>query len=222
MPNDQAPQLFAAIRGGDRSAVESLLAADPGLAGAAGPGGSSPILWAVYTGHADLVPLLRDRGAKVGIAEAAATGDLAKAREIVAASPAAATEFAADGFFPLGLAAFFGHDDLARWLLDHGADPRQAARNAQKVTALHAATARHNTALIRLLLERGADPNAPQEAGFVPLHEAAAHGNRAIAELLIAHGARVDAGDVNGKTPAQLAAERGHDDFARWLQSARR
>jgi uncharacterized protein len=125
--------------------------------------------------------------------------------------------FAPDGFFPLGLAAFFGHTRVVEFLLAHGADVAAVARNSQRVTALHGAVARRDVEIVKMLLERGADPNAKQERGFVPLHDAAANGNLALVQLLVTHGALVDARSEDGKTPGEMAAERGHADVAEWL-----
>ena len=59
-------------------------------------------------------------------------------------------------------------------------------------------------AVVRLLLEAGADVNAHNDNthwGTTPLH-AAAHSNRkGIADLLIAHGADVNAKNPDGVTP---------------------
>ena len=71
---------------------------------------------------------------------------------------------------------------------------------------------------MRLLLERGADPNARQQLGFTALHGSAASGDRETAELLLAHGADPQATNDEGKTPADFAAERGHTEFAEWLR----
>ncbi|MCU1236545.1 MAG: ankyrin, partial [Candidatus Solibacter sp.] len=50
--------LFDAIRQGDAEQVRALLAADPTLAQSRTPEGATPVLWAVYTRHAELAPLL--------------------------------------------------------------------------------------------------------------------------------------------------------------------
>jgi ankyrin repeat protein len=128
--------------------------------------------------------------------------------------------FAPDGFYPLGLAAYFGHRAVVEFLLKNGADVSLAARNAQKVTALHAGASRGGAEIVKMLLEAGADPNAKQERGFVPLHSAAANGNAAVVELLLKHGAAANAKADDGKAPADLAAEAGHKEVAERLRKA--
>jgi ankyrin repeat protein len=80
--------------------------------------------------------------------------------------------------------------------------------------------ARRDVAIVKMLLEAGADPNARQERGFVPLHDAAANGNSALVEVLLNHGALSDVRTDDGKTPADMAAERGHHEVADRLRKA--
>ena len=57
-------------------------------------------------------------------------------------------------------------------------------------TALHFAVNRDSTAVVALLLERGADPNLRDEGdNAMPLHFAAEHGAMDIVRLLVEHGA---------------------------------
>ena len=67
------------------------------------------------------------------------------------------------------------------------------------------------------MLEAGADPNVPQQQGFVPLHEAGTNGNRALAELLIKHGADPHQANEAGKSSIDLARDKGHTELADWM-----
>jgi ankyrin repeat protein len=220
MSEETTKKLLEAIRAGDKAGLEALLRAEPGLLGFTAPNGSSMMLLAAYYGHPELAEVLVRHGAKADVFEASALGDLETVRRLVRTDPKLVNAFAPDGFYPLGLAAFFGHRAIVVFLLKNGADVKAAARNAQKVTALHGAVARRDVEIVRMLLEAGADANARQERGFVPLHDAAANGNAALVEMLLKHGARTDAKADDGKTPGEMAADRGHKEIAEKLKTA--
>ncbi|HEY4816025.1 MAG TPA: ankyrin repeat domain-containing protein [Candidatus Acidoferrum sp.] len=217
---DNTKKLMEAIRAGDKAAVDALVGAEPGLLRVRAPNGSSVMLLAAYFGHPEVAEVFVRHGAKADVFEASALGDLETVRKLVSGDRALVNEFAADGFYPLGLAAYFGHRAIVEFLLKNGANVSTAARNAQKVTALHAGASRGGAEIVKILLEAGADSNAKQERGFVPLHSAAANGNAAIVELLLKHGARADAKADDGKTPADMAAEGGHKELAEVLKKA--
>jgi len=210
--------LFDAIRQGDADQVRALLAADPALANSRTPEGATPVLWSVYTRHSDLAPLLL-AGRPADFFEACALGDQARAAELLAADPALANQHSGDGFTGLGYACFFGHSDLARLLLEGGADPNLAARNALGVAPLHSAVATGSPALIELLLARGANPNAEEGNGMTPFHTAAGHGNREIIALLLAAGAAPGHKARDGRTPADIARQYGHPEVAVELEA---
>ena len=220
MPDEATKKLVEAIRAGDKAAVDTLLSSEPRLLDFRAPNGSSVLLLAAYYGHGELAEVFRRHGAKPDVFEASALGDLGRVQNLVGVDGGLVNAFAADGFYPLGLAAFFGHRAIVEFLLKNGADVKTAARNAQKVTALHGAVARRDLEIVKMLLEAGADPNARQERGFAPLHDAAANGNAALVELLLKHGALANAKTDDGKTPADMAAERGHKEVVERLRKA--
>ena len=220
MSDEATKKLVEAIRAGDKAAVDALMNAGPELLHVTAPSGSSVLLLAAYFGHPELAEVFVRHGAKPNVFEASALGDLESVRKLIGADRGLVNSFAPDGFYPLGLAAYFGHRAIVEFLLKNGADVSLAARNAQRVTALHAGASRGGPEIVKILLEAGADPSAKQERGFVPLHSAAANGNVAVVELLLKHGAAADAKADDGKTPADLAAEAGHKEVAERLRKA--
>jgi ankyrin repeat protein len=145
-------------------------------------------------------------------------GNLDQVRRCLDKEPGSINSFASDGYFPLGLAAFFGKLEIVQYLLDHGADVNLAAKNSARVTALHGAVTRGAAEIVEFLLDHGANPNALQESGFAPLHSAAAAGQEAIARLLVEHGADVSPRSDQGKTPYDYAIERDKPAVAEWLK----
>ena len=209
--------LFDAIKIGNLDEVRRLVSGQPALAGARDSNGVSVILLAAYHGKRDVAAALVDLGAPVDIFEASALGLVDRLSTLAAEDPARVSAYSQDGFYPLGLAAFFGHLDAVRWLIAAGADVHATARNAFKVQPVHAAAASRHLGILRAVLEAGANPNVPQQQGFVPLHEAATTANRPMAELLVKHGANPGLANEAGKSSIDLARDKGHSDLAEWL-----
>jgi ankyrin repeat protein len=134
------------------------------------------------------------------------------------AQPELINAYAPDGFQPIGLAAFFGHQPVVELLLRVGAEADAPSKNPMRVRPLHSAIANRRTAIAKLLIEHGADVNSTQADDFTPLHEAAQNGLVDIAQLLLDRGANVNAKLANGQTPLALAIESKHDDVADLLQ----
>ena len=78
--------------------------------------------------------------------------------------------------------------------------------------ALSVAAIRGNTALVRQLLERKADPNRRDAVGATPLMLALQYGNHEVARLLLAQGARVELEDEDDQTAAYLVYQRHEDE----------
>lgn len=208
-------QLLEAVKTGDVGVVGELLDEERALVDAR-TDGVSLLLVAMYYGRPAVAELFAARRC-ADVHELAALGRAAELAELLRRQPDDAQRAAVDGFTPLGLASFFGHEEAARVLLEFGADPRTASRNEMRVAPLHSAVARRSLPVARLLLDRGADVNARQAGGFTPLHGAAANGDRAMSELLVDRGADPSARNDEGRTPSELAATRNHAGLADWL-----
>lgn len=73
--------------------------------------------------------------------------------------------------------------------------------------------------LVKILLEKGADPNiqSNNNLNVAPIHSACSGSNYEIAELLIHRGANVNARQLQGYTPLHTAAHNGNTELAKLL-----
>ncbi len=204
---------LAAVTRGDLARVRALVeesTSPTSLAGARNESGVSAPLLALYHRRretAELLAGLKEALEPLDVFEAAAFGRTARLQSILDETPALVDAYAGDGFFPLGLAAFFGQKEAVRLLLARGANPNLAARNAMKVAAIHAASAEGGFEIARLLVEAGADVNAVQQAGFTPLHAAAMTGQLELAKLLLERGADKAARADDGRDALAMARD---------------
>ena len=210
-------EFLDAVKSGDGALIRQLLDTNPTLPGESENGVSSVRL-ALYHGKPDIARLLVERGAPLLFHDACATGVNDRAMLMLRDDPSLIGQFSNDGYPPLGLAIFFGNRELAKVLIEKGADVNAASTNAQRVAPLHAAAAVCDHEIIRLLLERGADPNAQQQNDFTPLHTAAARGDIEMAKLLLAHGANREARTADGTGVAEIARQKGKNEFAEWWE----
>ncbi len=206
--------LFALIRAADEDAVRELLERRPEAAEERDEEGVSAIRRAVYAGKDEIATILLDANPALDVFDAAAVGRTRGLEALLAGDRELARARASDGFTALHLAAFFGHEDAAALLLEHGADANAVARNAElELAPLHSAAAGGNSKLVALLLEHGANPKARQRGGFTALHAAAQNGDRESVEALLDRGADKTARTDDGKTATELAAAAGHHDL---------
>lgn len=90
-------------------------------------------------------------------------------------------------------------------------------------TALHWCAAKGQAEALRLLLARGADPNALNSVGSTPLHAAACHGNVACIQVLMQHrDTKLHLRNDDAFTAADLAAQHCHMDAWSLISDAMR
>lgn len=70
---------------------------------------------------------------------------------------------------------------------------------------------------IKVLIQKGADVNAPDENGATALHSAAVTHNFTIVRYLVSHGADVNAKTKTGLTPLHLTAHEGFKELSLFL-----
>ena len=125
-----------------------------------------------------------------------------------------------EGSTPLHTAADHGRVEVARVLLEYGANV--GAEDNKRKTPLHIAIdykrlddlnermedyASGKVAVARVLLEHGANADAEDNEGKSPLHKAAEYGFVKGVRVLLKHGANVGAEDNKGRTPLHDAAD---------------
>ena len=122
---EPAQEIFDVIRAGDKARLQALLAAERKLVDVRNELGHSPVLIAQYHHKADLVAVLLAAGPTLDVFDAASVGRTDRVAALLDADPSLINAYSRDGFFPLGLAAFFGYADTVRLLLKRGADVAQ-------------------------------------------------------------------------------------------------
>ena len=100
-----------------------------------------------------------------------------------------------DARTPLMIHAESGSKDIVSYLVAHGADVHR--KDAAGQTALHLA---HNLAIVKILVDGGANVNIQDDKGRTPLMIHAEKGNKDIVSSLVAHGADVHRKDSKGRT----------------------
>lgn len=210
---------MAAVRRDDAVRVRAILERTPLILRMRTPNGTL-VLTAVYHGAANALPLLLERTPEDALTlyEAAATGNARRLKTILGQSRVRVNAPNPEGFTPLGLAAFFGHSDAVRVLLDFGADVNVRGPSRFANTALDAAVAGDRADVVRILLAARGDPNARSEGNATPLHKAAAHGNLEVVRMLLDAGADSKATRDGGRMAVDDAKEKGHAAVARLLQ----
>ena len=139
-------------------------------------------------------------------------------------------------------------EENRRFTAVFGRDASPDATNADGITDLHYAAAANMPALVKFLLDAGAEINARMDedgerlseisrkklreltkanvfdawrwfrSGAAPLHYAAVRNARDAAELLIARGADVNAKNYRGDTPWDVAKREGHSELVQLLR----
>ena len=215
---EAAQEIFDVVRAGDVSRLQALLATNPGLANVRNDRGHSPVLIAQYHRRPEAVAALLAAGPDLDIFDAASVGRTERVAELLDRDPSLVNAYSSDGFYPLGLAAFFAHPDTVRLLLSRGADVAQVARNPMKVQPLHAAAAGRSFGAVKLLVDAGAPVNGKQEKGWAPLHEAVRQGNAELVRYLLAHGADPKLQNDEGTSAIGLAAKEERHDILKLLK----
>jgi len=164
-----------------------------------------------------LAALACSHAAEPTIQAAAAAGDLARVRALIARGmPVDARD--AESCTALLAACRCNHSAVAAYLLSRGAEANVC--DIRGVTPLHEAAGQGNLRTVQALLERWAQVNVRDGAGLTPLHRAAAGGHTEVVKCLLAHGGNVLARGPAGLSAAHAASMNGHRETAQVLRRA--
>ena len=177
----RATRAADALRAGDIATFRSLAAVDPKVGSLRGPGGSTPLMYAVLYGDVAATKLLLDGGADPNVRNDAGATALMWAVSDV---------------------------QKTRLLLDRGANPN-AKSDDGRTPLLIASGLFAGAPVVKLLLDRGAEIGVKAPGLFgesTPVAEAAYTGDEAVFRLLIDRGADVQAGGP-GQIPMALRSQ---------------
>ncbi|XP_037094837.1 ankyrin repeat and KH domain-containing protein 1-like [Pollicipes pollicipes] len=186
MKGDCTPLMEAATAG--HVEVVRLLIKHKADVNAQSSSGNTPLMYACSGGHVEVVRALLQAGANIEDANE-------------------------NGHTPLMEAASAGHVDVAQILLDHGAGINTHS-NEFKESALTLACYKGHLAMVRFLLEAGADQEHKTEEMHTALMEASMDGHVEVARLLLDSGAQVNMPADSFESPLTLAACGGHVELA--------
>ncbi len=108
-----------------------------------------------------------------------------------------------NGSTPLHRASGYGRVEIAKMLIDAGADVNVQANIGW--TPLHWAVYYEDKKIIHLLTDAGVDVNVQDNHGWTPLHQTIFYDQVELARMLIDAGARKDIQTNDGKFPYDLA-----------------
>lgn len=189
--------LMVAAHTGSTEVVQALLGHGAAVNAATAEMGATALMWAVAAPHRDIVMVLLEKDADVGVSSAkgmtplltaARSGDIETAKLLIAAG-AGVNDLGSDGTHALPFAIINGQEAFALFLLEQGADPNGMIDG---ISALHAAVGNVDTWLNHWDRRHGAETlvGVRRNAGrpsFDPVQRLP------VAKALLAHGADPDA-----------------------------
>jgi ankyrin repeat protein len=182
---------FAAAHG-DLNALRDLLQRNPEKLEEQDELGFTPLVWAAQAGQEPAAELLlslganpnaKNKGGRCPIDWAATAGHLPLVRLLAANST--------NLNLTLFLAIQQQQVEVARFLLEHGANPNIHYPAGNGTMPLHLVARQGNVAAARLLMEHGAQINGLEQNNSTPLEYAVLESSKEMIDLLFANGATV-------------------------------
>lgn len=209
----------AAARG-DTTRVQTLIASGADI-NAQKDGRSTPLMTGTRNNRLETVKVLLTAGADVDLVHRDGFTAMMWAAEhgctdiaiLLLQANADVNRCLANGKTALSLAAQHGHIEIVKHLIGK-------SNAASRMDAIAQAALENNTAIIRVLVEGGADVNARKDdRSMTPLMLAIAFNHLESVKLLVTLGARLDLKSKNGKTALALATENKKQEIVQFLRS---
>lgn len=216
--NDMIDSLKAYIKNKEVEKIINMISEHPKVLDEKDDHGSSGLLIIAYSGIEEAFGKAKELKKLFSFHEAIVCGKMNSVEDSIKQDKMYVNLYSNDGFTPLSLAAFFDQTEIAKLLLQNGADANLHATNPSKVNALHSAVAKENFELCKLLIEYGVNVNARQIQNVTALHSAAHRANLKLVQLLVENGAEINLKMDNGDTAIIIAEREGHNDVKVYLE----
>ncbi|CAJ0589459.1 unnamed protein product [Cylicocyclus nassatus] len=179
----------------------------------------TPILWAASNGNLEAMHSLRQAGGDLKAVDRDSLGVIHCAashgyHETVDFIMEALPHYFVDqkdraGHTALFYAVTYGHYEVAKRLLDYGANPNHQDHRLR--TPSHCAAAKGQMRMLKLLKQYNASFEIQNYRGDLPVHEAVQSGSKDVVEWLLAlQPSSLNAGSHEGRTCLHLAAAQGN------------
>ena len=149
------PLFEECIQKGDIPTLKRLLRDDARLATQNTSQLVSPLMLSCYYKNPQVAEVLLDFISELTLFEAAAVGKIDSVAHHLSADANSINNYSEDGFTALGLAAYFGQEEVTRYLLLKGADPNLPSNNGFGVYPIHSAVAANHEMVVKMLFRRG-------------------------------------------------------------------
>jgi len=192
--------------------------------------GCTPLSWAAYNGHEEVVKILLgreevnpdkpDNSGKTPLSYAAQSGHEGVVKILLEREEVNPDKLNYSGETPLSYAARNGHEGVVKILLGREEVNPDNPYNLGKTPLSDAAQSGHE-GVVKILLEREeVDPDKPNDWGWTPLSYAAQTGHEGVVKILLERGGvNPDKRNYWGETPLSYATQKGHTRIVALLQS---
>ena len=171
-----------------------------------------PIGWANENNHPHMVEFFVQKGARMNFRQAAEFGRLDVIQRQLEEDPKN-LDFQDSNGTALHAAAGWGHQAIAKFLIEKGLDVNVRNQYRGEDVPLHRAAQSGSLNTMKLLLENDAKVSAQTNDGSTPLHFASEQGHYGVVALLIEHDADINVKRKDGNSSLHLAARKNHTEI---------